>query len=247
MATFLQLTLWNANGQSHVEELKTFISIHNIDVVLISEMHFTEKSYLKLPNYTSYHMNHPAGAARGGTAIIIKSCIKHHQLNSYSQEFHQAINVSVEDSVGLLTMSPVYLPPRHTVKQEQFEYCYNTLGKHFIAIGDYNAKHTDWGYRLISFKGRELLKTSKSNNLKHLSMGEPTYWPSDRNKLLDLVDCCVTKGIPQDFTVAESCLDLSSDHFPNLITLTADVLNQGNEPILSSRHTNWDNLRRLVN
>jgi hypothetical protein len=34
-------------------------------------------------------------------------------------------------------------------------------------------------------------------------MGEPTYWPSDRNKLPDLVDFCVTKGIPQDFTVAK--------------------------------------------
>jgi hypothetical protein len=45
------------------------------------------------------------------------------------------------------------------------------------------------------------------NNLKHISMGEPTYWPSDRNQLLDLVDFCVTKGIPQDFAVAKSCFD----------------------------------------
>jgi hypothetical protein len=28
----------------------------------------------------------------------------------------------------------------------------------------------------------------KKNNLKHLSSGEPTYWPSDRSKLPDLVD-----------------------------------------------------------
>jgi hypothetical protein len=44
----------------------------------------------------------------------------------------------------------------------------------------------------------------ESDNFKYLSMGEPTYWPSDRNKLLDIVDFCVTKGIPQDFAVAES-------------------------------------------
>jgi hypothetical protein len=65
--------LWNANGLiQHAEELKTFISLHNIDVMLISETHFIEKSYLKLLNYTVYHTNHPAGTARGGTAIIIK-------------------------------------------------------------------------------------------------------------------------------------------------------------------------------
>jgi exonuclease III len=73
MTNFLRLTLWNANGLiQHQEELRTFISLHNIDVMLISETHFTEKSYLKFVNYTVYHTNHPAGTARGGTAIIIK-------------------------------------------------------------------------------------------------------------------------------------------------------------------------------
>jgi hypothetical protein len=83
MAKFLQLALWNANGLiQHTDELNTFISIHNIEVMLISETHFTNKSYLKLPNYAVYHTNHLAGTARGGTAIIIK---KHHQASSTKQ------------------------------------------------------------------------------------------------------------------------------------------------------------------
>jgi hypothetical protein len=85
------------------------------------------------------------------------------------------------------------------------------------------------------------------NNLKHLSTGEPTYWPSGRNKLPDLVDFCVTKGIPQDFAVAKSCFDLSSDHAPLLITLKAHALNQKKQPSLSNRHTNWDDFRHLIN
>jgi hypothetical protein len=64
MAKFLQLALWNPNGLTqHTEEQKTFISIHDIDVVLISGTHFTAKSYLKLPKHTVYHMNHPAATA----------------------------------------------------------------------------------------------------------------------------------------------------------------------------------------
>jgi hypothetical protein len=132
MSKFLQLALWNANSLTQHTELKTFISIHNIDVMLISETHFTEKSYLKLPNYAVYHMNHPAGTARGGTAIIIKNTIEHHELN-YSQDFLQATSALVEDSVGLLTILAVYLPPKHTVKQEQLEGFYNTLGRRSIA------------------------------------------------------------------------------------------------------------------
>jgi hypothetical protein len=85
------------------------------------------------------------------------------------------------------------------------------------------------------------------NNLKYLSTGEPTYWPFDRNKLPDLVDFCVTKGIPQDFAVAKSCFDLSCDHSPVLITLTSHALNQEKQPGLSNRHTNWDYFRHLIN
>jgi hypothetical protein len=146
--------------------------------------------------------------------MIIKNSIKHHQLNNYSQNFFQAINVSVEDSVGLLTVLAVYLPSKYTVKQGQLEGFYDTLGHRFITGGDYNAKHTDWGYRLITPRGREVLKTMKRNNLGHLSMGEPTFWPSDRNKLPALVDFCVTKGIPKDFAVAKSCFAFFSglDH-----------------------------------
>jgi hypothetical protein len=110
-----------------------------------------------------------------------------------------------------------------------------------------DTKHTDWGSRLIIHRGLELLKTMEGNILKHLSMGEPTYWPSDRNKLLDLVDFCATKGIPQNFTVAKSCFDLSSNHSPVLITLTAHALNQEKQSSLRNRHTNWDDFRCLIN
>jgi hypothetical protein len=78
------------------------------------------------------------------------------------------------------------------------------------------------------------------NNLKYLSTADPTYWPSDRNKLPDLVDFYVTKGILLDFAVAKSCFVLPSDHSPVLITLTAHALNKEKQPSLSNRHTNWD-------
>jgi hypothetical protein len=82
---------------------------------------------------------------------------------------------------------------------------------------------------------------------KHLSTGEPTYWPSDRNKLCDLVNYCVTKGILQDFSVAKSCFDLSSDHCLVLITLEAHMLNQEKQPSLNKRHTSWDDFGQLIN
>jgi hypothetical protein len=87
----------------------------------------------------------------------------------------------------------------------------------------------------------------KRNNLKHLSTGELIYWPSDRNNQPDPVGFCGTKDIPQDFALAKSCFDISSECSPVLITLTADALNQEKQRSLSNRHTYWDDLRRLIN
>jgi hypothetical protein len=138
MAKYLQLALWKSNSLTkHTEELKTFISIHNTIVTLISEMHFPEESYLKLSKYTAYYTNYPAG-----TATIIQNSIKHHQLNNYSQDFLQATSVSAE----------------HAVKQEKLEDFHNTLGHRFITGGDYNAKHTDWGSTLITPRGAKYSK-----------------------------------------------------------------------------------------
>jgi hypothetical protein len=40
MATFLQLAHWNANGlHRHAQELKTFLPLRNIDIILISNTH----------------------------------------------------------------------------------------------------------------------------------------------------------------------------------------------------------------
>jgi hypothetical protein len=63
----------------------------------------------------------------------------------------------------------------------------------------------------------------KNNNLKHLSTRQPTYWPSDPNKIPDLVNFCVTKGIDTKKFIVESCRDLTSDHTPILINIFTHI------------------------
>jgi hypothetical protein len=83
-------------------------------------------------------------------------------------------------------------------------------------------------------------------NLSHISTGEPTYWPSDCKKLPDLLDFCVTKGIPRDSALPTSCFELSSDHSPVLITLSPSVLNQALPRCLCNSTTNWDYFHHLI-
>jgi exonuclease III len=116
MTQSLQIAVWNANGLSrHRHEVQMFLLSHNIDVLLISDTHFTTKSYFHLPHYTIYHTNHPSGSTRGGSAVIIKNSIKHNLLNPHSQKYLQATSIALEGPSGHITISAVYLPPKHTI------------------------------------------------------------------------------------------------------------------------------------
>lgn len=235
-----KIVLWNANGlQQHAHELKAFIAANNVDIMLISETHFTNKNYVHIPNYKLYITNHPAGTARGGTAVIIKNSISHTCNQNYETDHIQSTSITIKTSLGMINLAAVYCPPRHSIKLDQYLHFFNSLGNKFIAGGDYNAKHTVWGSRLVSPKGRTLFKAMQFLNLSHISSGYPTYWPSDCNKVPDLIDFCVTKGIPANIVSSKSSLELSSDHTPVIVTLSDVPSTKDSVPSLHNRSTNW--------
>jgi hypothetical protein len=185
--------------------------------MLISETHFTTRSYFELPNYATYNTQHPDGTAHGGTAII-KHGINHYLHGHCNNEHLQATSITV-DWVGPLTITAIYCPPKHTIKAEQFQRFYASLGHSILAGGDYNAKHTHWGSRITTLRGRELLIAMLMEKIMYVSTGEPTYWPSDGRKIPDLLDFGITKGIPAHSIQAMADFDLSSDHSPVLLTM----------------------------
>lgn len=249
MFSTIKIGIWNANGLIQRSlELKTFLIEHDIDIILISETHFTKKSYLKIPRYNIYDTQHPDGTAHGGTAIIIKTTIKHHENEGYKKEHLQATSITVEDGTGTLTVASIYSPPKHMIKQEQYMHFFKTLGHRFIAGGDYNAKHPWWGSRsnISTPKGRQLYQTILENNLQVITSGEPTYWPSDRRKIPDVIDFCVTKGISKHYTKIESCLDLTSDHSPLIVTISTQIIKKEKPPTLYNKKTNWNLFSEII-
>lgn len=88
--------------------------------MFISEIHFTKKSYLNIPRYIFYDTQHPDGAAHGGTAIIIKVTIKHHENEKFIQDYLQATSITTEDWTSPITLAAIYSPPKHMIKQDQY-------------------------------------------------------------------------------------------------------------------------------
>ena len=81
------------------------------------------------------------------------------------------------------------ISPRHNIKAEDYKDLFNLTGEKFIIGGDFNAKHTHWRSRLITPKGKQLLKAPQEYGCDFMSTGKPTYWPTDRQKkTADLID-----------------------------------------------------------
>jgi exonuclease III len=128
--------------QNHKEETKLFLKQNFIDILLISETHFTTKNYFSLPRYKLYYTNHPDVTAHRGTAILKKEMIEHYELLKYEEDSIQATSIKVKGFPYEITITAVCCPPRHNLKKGHFETFFQTLGPKFIAGGDYNSQHT---------------------------------------------------------------------------------------------------------
>jgi hypothetical protein len=82
-----------------------------------------------------------------------------------------------------------------------------------------------------------ILNAIQQDDLCHLSTGEPTYWPADRNKISDLLDFEINKQISTIHCDIKSNFDLSSDHSPIIITVSTEILFKEPVPRLYTKQT----------
>ena len=215
--------------------------------MLITENHFTDKSFHSIPGYKFYHANHPDNFAHAGTAILIKSTINRYPLHNYVKDFLQATSIRVKTLPYEVNVSAIYCPPRyHNIKQKDFLDYFHTLGLKYIIGGDFNCKHTLWGSWLTTTRGRELAKAIHETNCFPLSTGTPTYWPTDPGKVPDLLDFYITNRISKSFMEIEPNYDLSSDHTPVIVTISTTVIHVPKTPKFHNAKTNWQTYRNIL-
>ena len=212
----------------------------------MSETHFTSRTVFKIPRYTVCHTIHPDDTAHGGAAVILRSSIRHHELPHYQPDKLQAATIQLDARPWPLTISAIYCPPRHASSTDDYMTFFRSLGSRFLIGGDWNAKHTAWGARLITRKGRFLFNAITSYNCHYFSTGEPTQWPTDLTKLPDLLDFLVARGVPANHTQVEPVFELSSDHSPVNATISASATNNAASPKLTTTHTSWDMFRDYI-
>ena len=193
-------------------DLKTietnFLSLYRkkrIDIVLISETHFTNTSYVNFPGYHAYRANHPDNSAHAGAALYIRASLTYTPLPNFHTNHIQSCAVSLLLNNIPITIAAAYCPPKHRISPDQFTEFLSTLNNNYIVGGDLNAKHIQWGCRASNPRGNSLLQTVYHSNISILAPPNFTYWPTSRHKMPDILDIFVAK-ILQNFTHTNSKL-----------------------------------------
>ena len=79
-----------------------------------------------------------------------------------------------------------------------------------------------------------------------ISTGKLTYWPTDRQKIPDLIDFFLIKNISPNYVNIEEGSDMNSDHSPILLTLHDRIIQLENNPYLVNKNTDWDGFKHEV-
>ncbi|KMQ85661.1 rna-directed dna polymerase from mobile element jockey-like protein, partial [Lasius niger] len=182
---------------------------------------------------------HPADTARGGSAVLVRNHIQRYEEAEYGNQLMQVTTITIQARNKELKVAAIYCPPRNSPTREDYINLFKILGNHFVIGGDYNAKHTYWGSRLITGKGKEFYLAGKKYKSEFISSGSPTYWPSDPMKTPDLIDFFIVKGISSNYIIVGK-EDLSSDHTPVILTITEEIAQKESIPKLCSKKTDWD-------
>jgi hypothetical protein len=91
---------------------------------------------IKIPYYEIYYANHPGGTVHAGSAIIIKSSIKHYILQPHVNNKIQGTILKLKTFNWPPTIAAVYSPPHHAISSEEYKDFLQSLGSRFIAAGD---------------------------------------------------------------------------------------------------------------
>ncbi|KAL4144100.1 hypothetical protein QTP88_006330 [Uroleucon formosanum] len=238
---------WNADGLKNKRNtLLAFLTHHNIDIACITETHLSSLDEIKFPGYIPHRTDRVTQSrAMGGVAILVRARIKQQVIPNLNLLSLEAVAVLIKLNNRYVTIVSAYQPPSRQMQMSDYDKVMN-LDNSIIMAGDLNAKHTNWGCRVINPNGTKLLSFIANTPYTNYAPNEPTYFPSDVNRQPDILDILLIKSFPLICT-QEALAELDSDHIPVKITINSSSQSYQSNNSLIKGKPNWDIFSNQIN
>lgn len=208
----LSMIHWNIRSfYSNLSDLKLLISVHNPDIISLSEIWLKPGSNIHINNYISIVNSRDDG--RGGSAILLKEKIKFNHIQTPNLLIHniQFVNICIDD----LHIGSIYIPPNASLSESILNKIFLSLDNNFILVGDFNCHHTSWNSYKVNPNGSILHNHMFKHNYSIVNDNSPTILHPSAISIIDLI-ICSSNLIPS--TLVKTLSDThGSDHFPILI------------------------------
>jgi hypothetical protein len=168
---------WNGNGiLGKLGELKVFLKMHDVDIMLITETKLLKTDKIQIESYNLIRKERNTDTRGGGVAILVKRGIPYIKAQLTANEIEcTAIKLS-----NKIVIAVVYNRPCNKYKIESIRKIYNTHNNIIIG-GDLNSKHIDWGHNSNKTNGITLHNLINSSNINMNHPSSHTHYPSNNS------------------------------------------------------------------
>ena len=111
------------------QKLQCFLNIENIDICLVSVTYFTKQNFISFKGYNMFNAIHQGNCARGGSAILIKQKIWHHEKPPFETPEIQSAAVTIKYGGCDLKVAALYSPPRYSINKSEYINYLKNVGK----------------------------------------------------------------------------------------------------------------------
>ncbi|GFU76001.1 probable RNA-directed DNA polymerase from transposon X-element [Trichonephila clavipes] len=216
----LKLCSWNANGiLNKISEFKIFVEKHSPDLALIQETHLRPHHNINIPNYNCYRNDRIGdGIARGGTLILVKKNISHHNIPTPTLNHIEATVVIITpQNLNPVSIISIYVPPSSDARLFTLD-LENLLqtNSNCVIFGDFNATHNMWNCPNNSIRGCQLKTFAEILDLTIAFPDSPTRFGYNS---ANIIDFALINNFNFPFNI-NSIAELSSDHNPVILNFS---------------------------
>ncbi|GFV08671.1 RNA-directed DNA polymerase from mobile element jockey [Trichonephila clavipes] len=213
-------------------------AINQLYIINLQETHLQPCHHLAFPNYNIYRTDRTCRG--GGTAILIKRNIPHHEIIINNQSFETTAIKIERTNLQPITVISAYRSPRKPILVHDLHQLFRNQD-YVLVAGDLNAKHASWSpIAQQNVAGHTIRRFCDSTGYSLNAPLEPTHFHKNlRNTVIDLAIC---KGMT--ITDVTSIPELSSDHNPVLFEVCLDNFTA---PALSTyAFPNWKKFQDIL-
>lgn len=230
---------WNANGvRSHIAELRTFIKVHKLDIIIVSETKLTQDINIRIKNFNLIRSDRTAHG--GGIAIVIRNNVPYRTVGTDNTLAIENVTIQLKDGTFIIA---VYNQPRNQITIADLQTLSN-IGNKVLIVGDFNARHTTWKNQNNNYNGRILFNFITSSNLILQHTNSPTHFPAN-GMTPTFIDLILNKNV-RDITEPISIPELNSDHNPVTFQLYNHNKEKNIKQVTTYKNTNWDAFRKTL-